>query len=145
MPIHDLFAYICVRNAADAIAFYTRAFGAAESFRLTDPKGRIGHAEITFGSHVVMLSEEYPEYGVLAPAQGVKLPFVIHLHVDDADRVIEQAVAAGATIVRPAKDEFYGERSGRIRDPFGYEWLVGHQIEEVSHEEMQRRFTALCG
>jgi uncharacterized glyoxalase superfamily protein PhnB len=143
MAVRELFPYFCVRNAADAIAFYRRAFGAREVLRLTEPGGRIGHAEIELGGRVVMLSEEYPEYGIRAPGPEEKVPMILHLHVDDADATIRAAVEAGATVVRPAKDEFYGERSGRVRDPFGHEWLIGHQIEEVTPEEMQRRYTAL--
>lgn len=143
MKVHELFPYLTVRNTAEAIAFYRRAFGAEEKLRLTEPSGRIGHAEIEIGGHVVMMSDEFPEYGVRAPGPSEKCPMILHLHVDDADKVIRQAIEAGATMVRPPADEFYGERSGRIRDPFGHEWLIGHAIEEVSPEEMQRRYTAL--
>ncbi len=143
MKVHDLFPYLTVRNTAEAIAFYLRAFGAEEKLRLTEPSGRIGHAEIEIGGHVVMMSDEFPEYGVRAPGPAEKCPMILHLHVDDADQVIRQAIEAGATMVRPPADEFYGERSGRIRDPFGHEWLIGHAIEEVSPAEMQRRYKAL--
>jgi len=143
MAVHEVFPYLCVRDTSEAIGFYRRAFGAVEKFRLTEPSGRIGHAEIDLGGHVVMLCDEFPEHGILAPGASDKLPMVLHLHVDDADAVMRQAVSAGATVVRPAKDEFYGERSGRVRDPFGHEWLIGHAIEEISPAEMQRRYTAL--
>ncbi len=143
MAVRELFPYFCVRNVPAAIAFYGRAFGAQEKFRLTEPSGRIGHAEIDIGGHVVMLCEEFPEHGIRAPGEKEKVPMILHLHVDDADEVMRLAVAAGASVVRPPTDEFYGERSGRLRDPFGHEWLIGHAIEEVSPEEMQRRYTAL--
>ena len=143
MTVHELFAYLCVSDAAPAIDFYTRAFAAEERFRLVEPSGRVGHAELQLGPHVLMLSDPYPELGVEAPRAGVPPTIVLHLHVDDADAVIERALAAGATLVRAAADEFYGERSGRVRDPFGHEWLVGHSIEEVTPEEMQRRYSAL--
>jgi len=143
MAIHELFPYLCVRDTSEAIAFYRRAFGAEEKLRLTEPSGRVGHAEIDLGGHVVMLCDEFPEHGIRAPGPKDRVPMVLHLHVDDADAVMRQAVAAGATVVRPAADEFYGERSGRVRDPFGHEWLIGHAIEEVSPAEMQRRYTAL--
>lgn len=145
MAIHELFTYLRVSNAAEAIAFYERAFGARERFRLTEPNGRIGHAELDFGAGVVMLSDAFPEYGLAAPPpQTAARAYVsIHLHVDDADAVIAQAVAAGATLVRPPQDQFYGERSGAVRDPFGHEWLVGHSLEQLSPEEMQRRYTKL--
>lgn len=119
--VHEVYAYLRVRDAAQALEFYKRAFGAEELYRLTEPSGRIGHAEIKLGGTT----------------------FSIHLHVDNADAWIERAVTAGATVLRPATDAFYGERSGSVRDPFGHEWLLGHQLEEVSPQEMQRRYTAL--
>lgn len=141
--IHEVFPYLRIRGAGEAIEFYQRAFGATEKFRLTEPSGRIGHAELELGATTVMLSEEYPEYGILGPKSIGGAGASIHLHVDNADELIERAVAAGATVVRPIADHFYGERSGNIRDPFGHEWLIGHHIEELSPEEMQRRYTKL--
>ena len=90
-----------------------------------------------------MLSDEFPEYGIQGPQTLGGTTLSIHLHVDDADAMIRRAVAAGATIVRPAADQFYGERSGTLRDPFGHEWNVGHEIEKVTTEEMQRRYDAM--
>lgn len=139
--IHEVYPYFRVREAAKAIEFYQRAFGAQELFRLTEPGGRIGHAEIKIGPATLMLSEEYPEFGIVGPQSLGGTTFCIHLHVDNADDWIARAAEAGATIVRPATDAFYGERSGTVRDPFGHEWLLGHQIEEVSTQEMQRRYT----
>lgn len=141
--VKELFAYLRVKDAPRAIAFYVEAFGAKERFRLTEPDGRVGHAELELGPATLMLSEEYPEYGLLGPQSIGATSFTVHLHVDDADRAIDRAVAAGATIVRPAQDAFYGERGGTVRDPFGHEWMLGHSIEEVSPEEMQRRYDAL--
>jgi uncharacterized glyoxalase superfamily protein PhnB len=141
--VRELFAYLCVRDAQRAIEFYSRAFGAREKMRLTEPSGRIGHVELDFGGTTLMLADEFPEFGVTAPKSGMGTPVTLHLHVDNADAVIQQAVAAGATLEREPKDEFYGERSGCVRDPFGHRWTVGHRIEEVSPEEMQRRYTAL--
>jgi uncharacterized glyoxalase superfamily protein PhnB len=143
MIIHELFAYFCVKDAAAAIDFYARAFGAKEKYRLTEPSGRIGHAELEFGKHTVMLSEEFPEQGFRAPLPTDPVSSILHLHVDDADAAIRRAVDAGATVMRPAADEFYGERGGLVRDPFGHIWLLGHQIEEVSPAEMQRRYTQM--
>jgi uncharacterized glyoxalase superfamily protein PhnB len=143
MTIHELFPYLRVKDAGRAIEFYQRAFGAVEKFRLTEPSGRIGHCELLFGSTTLMLSEEYPEYGFLGPQSIGGTSISIHLHLDDADAAIERALAAGATLVRPASDAFYGERSGTVRDPFGHEWMLGHSIEEVTPEEMQRRYDAL--
>jgi uncharacterized glyoxalase superfamily protein PhnB len=143
MVIHELFAYLCVRDAARAIEFYTKAFGAREKLRLTEPSGRIGHAELDFGGTTLMLADEFPEYGITEPSAGMGTPVTIHIHVDDADDAVRRAIAAGATLEREPKDEFYGERSGCVRDPFGHRWTIGHRIEEVSPEEMQRRYTAL--
>jgi uncharacterized glyoxalase superfamily protein PhnB len=141
--VHEVFTYLRVHDAAAAIDFYQRAFGAQEMFRLTEPSGRIGHAELRIGPAMVMLSDEYPEYQFHGPRTLGGTTFSIHLHVDDADQLMARAVAAGATMLRPLKDQFYGERSGSVRDPFGHEWLLGHEIEKVSPEEMQRRYTAM--
>ena len=141
--IHEVFAYLRVRDTAAAIDFYTRAFGEVERFRLTEPSGRIGHAEMQIGPAVLMLSDPFPEYGLNAPKDGQDTATAVHLHVDNADAMTQQAVAAGATMLMEPSDQFYGERSCRIRDPFGHTWLLGHNIEDVSHEEMQRRYTAL--
>jgi PhnB protein len=141
--IRELFAYLCVKDAPAAIDFYKQAFGAREKLRLTEPSGRVGHAELEFGGTTLMLADEFPEYGIRAPQPGMGTPVTIHLHVDNADEVIGQAVRAGATIESQPKDEFYGERSGCVRDPFGHRWNIGHHIEDVSADEMQRRYTEL--
>lgn len=143
MKIHELFAYMCVENTAKAIEFYTEAFDAKEKFRLTEPSGRIGHAELDLGGTTIMLSDEFPEYGIRGPKALGGTPVTIHIHVDDADEVIRRAVKAGAEIEREPEDAFYGERSGSIRDPFGHRWNIGHSIEEVSTDEMQRRYTEM--
>jgi uncharacterized glyoxalase superfamily protein PhnB len=140
--IHEVFAYLRLKNTAAAISFYERAFGAKEKFRLVEPGGRIGHAELSFGQTTVMVSEEFPELGIFGPTAG-NTSVGIHLHVDDADAAIARAVAEGAVVVRKIQDHFYGERSGAVRDPFGHEWLIGHEIEKVGPEEMQRRYEAL--
>lgn len=143
MTIHEVFPYLRVRGAGEAIAFYQQAFGATEKYRLTEPSGRIGHAELLFGGATVMISEEYPELGIHAPRPGQSTTSALHLHVTDCDAMIERATRLGAQIVRAPADHFYGERSGTIRDPFGHEWLIGHPIEDVSPAEMQRRYDAL--
>jgi uncharacterized glyoxalase superfamily protein PhnB len=143
MAVHELFLYLCVRSANEAVEFYRRAFGAVETMRLTEPGGRVGHVQIKLGAYTVMLAEEFPEYGIFAARPGQSIPMCVHLHVDDADAAMRDAVAAGATVVREAEDKFYGERTGRIRDPFGFEWLLGHSIEAVTPEEMQRRYSAM--
>jgi len=145
MAVHELFAYLRVRETDRAIAFYCQAFGATEKFRLVEPGGRLGHAELQLGPATLLLSAEFPEYGIHAADPTVPAGFALHLHVDDADAVIAAAVAAGATLVRAAQDQFYGERSGTVRDPFGYDWMIGHSIEELAPAEMQRRYDALYG
>lgn len=141
--IHEVFAYLRVADSARAIEFYRAAFGATERFRLVEPSGRIGHAELQLGPAVLMLSDAFPEFGLHAPPGDADTGSAIHLHVDDADALARQAVAAGATLLMPPADQFYGERSCRLRDPFGHTWLIGHEIEKLSPEEMQRRYTAL--
>jgi PhnB protein len=143
MKIQEVFAYLAVKEAAKAIEFYTKAFGAKEKFRLCEPDGRIGHCELDFGGTTIMLSEEFPEHGIKGPKTLGGTSFTVHLHVDDADEFISRAVAEGAELLRGPEDHFYGERSGRVRDPFGHEWGIGHHIEDVSTEEMQRRYTEL--
>ena len=139
--IHELFAYLCVNNAKKAIEFYAKAFGAREKFRLTEPSGRVGHAELDFGGTIVMLSDEFPEYNIKGPQATGGTPVTIHLHVDNADEMIDCAVKAGAKLEVDIEDHFYGERSGCIRDPFGHRWNIGHSIEEVTPAEMQRRYS----
>lgn len=141
--IHEVFAYLRVRSTPEAIAFYTQAFGAVERFRLVEPSGRVGHAEMQLGPSVLMLSDGFPEFGIDAPGPGDVTYSSVHLHVDDADAMAVQAVAAGAEMLMPPTDQFYGERGCRLRDPFGHTWLIGHQIEAVTPEEMQRRYTAM--
>ncbi len=143
MAIHEVFPYLCVPDAAAAIAFYTEAFEGKEKFRLSEPSGRIGHAEIELGGTTLMLSDEYPEFGIRSPASIGGAGLTIHLHVDDADALINRMVSLGAKLDRAPSDHFYGERSGSVYDPFGHRWLIGHSIEEVAPEEMQRRYTAL--
>lgn len=144
MPaIHEVFTYLRVRDTSAAIRFYQQAFGATERFRLVEPSGRIGHAELQLGPAVLMLSDPFPEMGLEAPAGDADIGASVHLHVDDCDAVTAAAAAAGARVLMAPTDQFYGERSARLRDPFGHTWLIGHSIEQVAPEEMQRRYTAL--
>ena len=129
-------------DASAAIEFYKQAFGAEEIMRLTERSGKIGHAEIRIADSVIMLSDEYPEHGAVSPKTLGGSPLKMHLYVDDVDQLAERAVAAGASIVRPIADQFYGDRSGQISDPFGYTWIIASHKEEVSQEEMQRRLWA---
>lgn len=143
IDVHEAYPYLRVHGAAEAIDFYARAFDAREQFRLTEPSGRIGHAEIKIGPATIMLADEAPEHGIRGPRALGGTTVSIHLHVADVDAAFTQAVAAGASVVRPLKDQFYGERSGTVRDPFGHEWLLGGHLETLTPQEMQRRYTAL--
>ena len=143
LEIHDVFAYLRVHDTAAALDFYARALGAQELFRLTEPSGRIGHAETRIGPVTIMLSDEYPELGIHGPRSLGDTTVTLHIHTSDVDRLFERAVEAGATVLRPLADQFYGERSGTVRDPFGHHWLLGGELEKISPEEMQRRYTAL--
>ncbi len=142
--IREAYPYLGVKGAPAAIDFYKQVFGALERFRLVEPDGRIGHIELELGNIVLMLSEEFSEYGIHAPdvTKGAA-DMALHLHVDNADALAARAVAAGATLLREPADQFYGERSCSIRDPYGHEWMLGHDIEKVTPEEMQRRYTAM--
>ncbi len=135
--------YLSVRGASAAIDFYKRAFGATEITRLVQPDGRIGHAEIDIGGARIMLADEFPEIGFKSPESLGGSPVNIHLDVSDVDAVARRAVAAGATVVRPVQDQFYGDRSGQIRDPFGYSWTISTHKETLTTEEMQRRINEM--
>lgn len=136
-------AYLVVKGAAAAIAFYTKAFGATELYRLVDPSdGRIGHAELSVEGAIFMVSDEYPDFGALGPISLGGSPVKLHIYVADVDARVATAVAAGATLLRPVKDEFFGDRVGQLADPFGHIWILSTHKEDVSPEEMQRRFNA---
>lgn len=135
-------AHLIVQDAARAIAFYTRAFGARELYRLVEPGGKIGHAELMIGNSRLMICDEYPGFGALAAATIGGSPVKLLVYVDDADAVVRQALAAGATELRPVQNQFHGDRSGMVLDPFGLSWSIATPVEDVSPGEMQRRFTA---
>jgi PhnB protein len=131
--------YLTVRNAAAALDFYTRAFGADEQFRMADPSGKIGHAEISIGDSKLMLSDEYPEMDALSPESIGGTPVTIHLYVENVDALVERAVGAGARIERPVADQFYGDRAGMLVDPFGFKWWIATHVEDVAPDELERR------
>ena len=133
--------YLIVKDAEAAIAFYVTVFGAEEQYRLTDPdSGKVGHADLRIGEAGFMLADEHPDFGALSPPTVCGTPVKLHLSVADADETVARAERAGATVLRPVKDQMYGERSGMIVDPFGHQWFVGTPIAEVSPEEMQARY-----
>ena len=136
--------YLTVKDAARAIEFYTAAFGATELYRLIDgATGLIGHAEIMINGSHFMLSEENPAWGRKSPSTLGDTPVTFCLVVENADAAVARASAAGATVEMPPADMFYGFRSGAIRDPFGHRWMIQHEIEKVSPEEMQKRWDAM--
>ncbi len=135
--------HLVVRDADKAIAFYVTVLGATEAFRLTEPSGKVGHAELLFGDSRLMLAEEYPDFGALSPASVGGTPVALHLYVNDVDATLAAAEAAGATVLRAAKDEFYGDRSAMLLDPQGHRWQIATRKELVSPDEMQRRWSAM--
>jgi PhnB protein len=142
---HTLTAYIVVRNAGEAIAFYRKAFGAVEVNRFDMPGGKIGHAELTVGDSRLMLADEMPEMPdaiARSPRTLGGTSFGFHIYLEDVDARFEQAVAAGATVRRPVQDQFYGDRSGTLEDPFGHLWTLSTHVEDVSLEEMKTRMAA---
>jgi len=133
--------YINVKGASKAIDFYCAAFGAKEIFRLVDPSdGRVGHAELQLGDNVMMISDEYPDFGALGPVSFGGSPVKLYLNVEDVDNVFAKAIKLGAVELRGLKDEFHGSRSGVLTDPFGHVWHIDTLIEDVSPEEMQQRW-----
>ena len=143
---HTLNAYISVKNAAQALDFYKAAFGATEIYRFDMPDGRIGHAELQMGDSRLMLADEMPDMPdvvVRSPATLRGTTFGLHMYVPDVDAAFNRAVATGAVVKRPVKDQFYGDRSGTFEDPFGHIWTVSTHIEDVSPEEMRARMAKL--
>ena len=142
---HSVTPYMIVRDAAAALAFYKNAFGAEELFRLAEPSGRVGHAEFRIGNSLIMLADEYPDFGALSPAALGGSPVKMMIYVPDCDAAVKRAVDAGATVLRPPADQFYGDRAAMVADPFGHSWSLQTRIEEVSPQEMQKRFTKAMG
>ncbi len=134
--MHSLTPHLVCRGAAAAIDFYGRAFGAIEQFRLPGPDGRLIHACVRIGDSRLFLVDEMPEHGALGPQALKGSPVTIHLQVQDADATFARAVAAGATVTMPLADMFWGDRYGRVVDPFGHHWSVATHMREVSREEM---------
>ena len=134
--------YLSVNDAASAIDFYKKGFGATEIMRLDGPDGKVGHAEFKIGNALVMLADEFPDYGNLSPKTLGGTAVRLHMYVEDVDAFFEKAVAAGAKVLIPIADQFYGDRSGRLEDPFGHVWIVSTHTEDVSPEEMEKRMEA---
>lgn len=134
--------YLIVDGAAAAIDFYAKAFGARERMRMGGPDGKVGHAEIEIGSGLVMLADEHPEIGARGPKSIGGTPVTISLYVDDVDAVFKAALDAGATETRPLEDQFYGDRTGGVEDPFGHVWHLATHVEDITPDEMEKRAAA---
>lgn len=148
-PVPDgyrtLTPYLIAKNASKAIDFYTRGLGAKELYRLPGPGGAVGHAELQIGDSRFMLADEFPEMGAVAPqaTQGHAVSFLVY--VPDVDTAFKRALDAGATKIRPIEDQFYGDRTGTLQDPFGHQWTLATHVEDVSPDEMRRRAEQRAG
>jgi PhnB protein len=139
---HTVTPYLVVDGAAKALEFYARAFGATERMRMPGPGGKIGHAEIRVGDSAIMLADEHPEVGARGPRAYGGAAVSLHLYVPHVDETVEKAVAAGAKLLQPVENKFYGDRMGTIEDPFGHHWHVSTHVEDVAPDEMARRAAA---
>ena len=139
---HSVTPYLILKNAAAAIEFYKKAFGAVELFRMEAPGGKIGHAEIKIGDSHVMLADEYPDMGYKGPESLGGTSVSLMVYVDDVDKIYPQAIAAGGKEMRPLQNQFYGDRPGTLTDPFGHVWTISTHVEDVSEEEMAKRAKA---
>ena len=136
---HSITPYLSVRGASEALEFYKKAFGAEELTRMPMPDGKIAHAEMRIGDSVIMLADEFPDSGFSAPPTIGGTTSLIMIYVDDVDATFKRALASGGKETRPLTDQFYGDRSGTLVDPFGHVWTVATHIEDVSPEEMEKR------
>jgi PhnB protein len=143
VPARALAPYLSCADAGRAIDFYRRVFGAVETMRLSEPNGRIGHAELRIGEDMLMVADEYPEMDRRGPLAIGGTPVTLHLYVTDADATVARAVAAGATIEREVADQFYGDRSGSFIDPFGHRWHIATRRETLTAEQIASRYRAL--
>jgi PhnB protein len=143
--MHSVTPHLVCAGAADAIEFYKKAFNAVEISRLAGEDGKLMHAAIRIGDSTVMLVDESPDWGMLGPKSLNGSPVTIHLYVDDVDAAVEQAVRAGAKITVPVEDMFWGDRYGKLEDPFGHQWSVATQLREVTPEELKQAMAKMCG
>ena len=140
---HTATPYLIIQGAAAALDFYKKAFNAAETVRMAQPDGKIGHAEMRIGDSCIMLADEAPQMGYRGPKALGGSPVSLVLYVEDVDAVVARAVAAGAKITQPVEDKFYGDRNGTIEDPFGHVWTIATHTEDLSPEEMKKRMAAM--
>jgi len=139
---HTITPYLCIKGAAAAIDFYKKAFGARELYRMAAPEGKIGHAELQIGDSRFMLADEYPEMNFRSPKSLGGSPVNLHIYVEDVDAFVDKAVAGGVKVTRPLRNEFYGDRTASLEDPFGHSWSVATHVEDVPPEEMKKRAAA---
>jgi PhnB protein len=142
--MHTVTPHLICDGAADAIEFYKKAFNAVEMMRLPGPQGKLIHASIRIGDSVVMLADEFPEWGSFGPNSLKGSPVTIHLQVEDVDALFEQAVSAGAEVKMPVQDMFWGDRYGYLEDPFGHHWAIATHVRDVSPEELQEAVLKGC-
>jgi len=136
---HSVTPYLILKDAANAIEFYKRAFSASERMRFDAPGGKIGHAEIQIGDSPIMMADECPDMGFRSPQSLGGAGASVMVYVENVDQLFDQAIAAGATVLRPVQDQFYGDRSGTLQDPFGHVWTIATHVEDVLQEELHRR------
>ncbi len=142
---HSVTPYLVVSGANEAIAWYQKAFEATEQLRLDGPGGSVAHAEIKIGDSIVMLADEHPDMGALGPNHYGGSPTHLMIYVENVDEVFNRAIEAGGEIVRPLQDQFYGDRSGTLKDPFGHQWTIATHIEDLTPEEVNQRFAEMMG
>src|SRR2546425_12944491 len=142
---HTATPYLIVTGAVRALEFYKQVFGAAEVLRMDGPDGKVMHAEIKIGDSHIMLADEFPEMDARSPQTIGGTPVSLMLYLEDADAVTARAVSAGAKLLRPVQDQFYGDRCGTIADPFGHKWTIATHKEDLSPEEVRKRAAALFG
>jgi len=140
---HTVTPYLFIRGAGSAIDFYKQVFGAKELVRMPGPGGQVMHAELKIGDSIVMLADENPQVGALSPQTTGGTSMSLHVYTENVDDVVQTAIGHGAKLVRPVKDQFYGDRSGTLMDPFGHMWSVATHVEDVSPEEMKKRMKAM--
>jgi PhnB protein len=140
---HSVTPYLIIKGAAEAIDFYKKVLGATELFRLPMPGGVIGHAELKIGDSVIMLADEFPDMGAISPQTLGGTPISLMIYVPNVDEVFAGAIAAGGKEIKAVQNQFYGDRSGVFEDPFGHKWSIATHVEDVSHEEVQRRMSAM--
>lgn len=142
---HSVTPYLIIKGAAAAIEYYKKSFGATELFRMPTPDGKIGHAELKIGDSPIMLSDEHPDLGHVGPQTLGGTPVGIMIYVDDVDTIYKRAISGGGQEIKPLQDQFYGDRSGTLKDPFGHMWTVATHVEDVAPEEMEKRMAAAHG